>query len=53
MCEPIASIIRISVNFFLYGSNFCFFTALGLMPMLLSTTVFSNCVTVVHSIPLT
>ena len=32
MCEPIASIIRISVNFFLYGSNFCFFTALGLMP---------------------
>ena len=32
MCEPIASIIRISVNFFLYGSNFCFFTALGLIP---------------------
>ena len=32
MCKPIVSIIRISVNFFLYGSNFCIFTALGLMP---------------------
>ena len=32
MCEPIVSIIRKSVNFFLYGSNFCIFTALGLMP---------------------
>ena len=32
MCEPMVSIIRISVNFFLYGSNFCIFTALGLIP---------------------
>ena len=31
MCEPIVSIIRISANFFLYGSNFCIFTALGLI----------------------
>ena len=32
MCDPIVSIILMSVNFFLYGSNLCILTAFGLKP---------------------